>query len=809
MFNPLDILNEINKLRKFAAGKNISLSQSIQLISVKLFKRSPNIFPILFYIPLIQIVLLSISCSPTRRLPEGEYLLARTRIELDSKELDQNNIRKYEKQRPNKTILGLKFHLFLYNLAKPGKNKFPATWFRKIGEEPVVWDPVLNDRTVEEFKNYTITKGYYNAVVSDSVKLKKKRAIIKFNIELNDPYRINSISYTFEDRGLMDIVLSDSANRLIIKGEPFDKEVLQQERQRLEDLMKNNGYYKFSKEFIFFEAKEIEEKKLVDLKILIKEDVAGVPDPVTKVRKHYPYKIRNTIIYPNYSLYSEKSEGMNLTGDTVLLDGSEVIYGGKRKIKPMTVILPNRCSPGTVYRLSNIKRSYRNYSSLELFRIVNINFREPEYVSIDTGKYRFIDCQVELSPRKTQAYQFEIVGTNSDLDLGVRGNLLYNNYNLFRGAENFQVKLTTAAEWGKPSNVEAEQRSMVEVGVEGSLTIPKFLIPFKAKEFTRKFNARTIINTSYNYQDRREYLRTIANASYSYRIKGNIFNTHTITPVDFNFVQVGEDIDSAFWARIDTTRLRNSFIDHTVLAARYSFEYSNQVVQKLRDFVYFKTSFESAGNLISTFSDSTFLGVPYFQYLKIDFDFRFNNQITPGNRMVYRIFAGVGYPLGKSETLPFERMYFSGGPYGIRAWRSEELGPGSYNYRQSEYYYNRAEMKLEANLEYRFELFWKLEGALFVDAGNIWSLYPDPERVGAQFKWNSFLKEIAIGTGLGTRINLSFLLFRVDFGLKLRDPARLWKTDPADPTGENRIPDNPWVFQNQYWTIQFGIGYPF
>ncbi len=803
MSKPLAILNEFNDLRKLAEGKNISLPRSIQLISSKLLRRFPKISSVLFHLFLFVALLVTLSCSPTRRIAEGDYLLARSHVELNTKELEPGNIKRYEKQSPNKTILGLKFHLFLYNLAKPGKDRFPGSWFRRIGEEPVIWDPLLTERTVDEFKNYTLTKGYYNSVVDDSVRLKKRKAIVRYEIELNEPHRINSITYAFEDRGLMSIILPDTSNCLINRGAPFDKELLQRERQRIEEVLKNKGYFKFSKEFIFFEAKEIEGKKLVDLKLLIKEDVEGIPDPITKVRKHYPYKIRNTFIYPNYSLFNEELNKNALESDTVLLDGTKVIYTGKQKIKPVTVILPNRCSPESVYQLGNVKRSYRNYSSLELFRIANINFREIGQSMIDTGKYRYIDCQVELSPRKTQAYQFEIVGTNSDLDLGVRGNLLYNNYNLFRGAENFQVKLTTAAEWGKRSNVEAEQRSMVEVGLEGSLTIPMFLIPFKAKELTRKFNARTIINASYNYQDRREYLRTIANTSYSYRIKGNIYNAHTITLLDFNYVQVG-DIDDEFWAEIDSTRLRNSFIDHTVLATRYSFEYSNQEVQKLRDFIYFKTSLESAGNLISAFSDSTFLGVPYFQYFKVDFDFRYNNQITPGNRLVYRIFTGVGYPLGKSQTLPFERMYFSGGPYGIRAWSSEELGPGSFNYKESKYYYNRAELKLEANVEYRFELFWKLEGALFVDAGNIWSLYEDPERDGAEFSWDRFYKEIAVGTGLGTRLNLSFLLFRIDFGIKMRDPVILEGTRWIDFN-----PNVNYTFFGDRLRIQFGIGYPF
>jgi hypothetical protein len=344
---------------------------------------------------------------------------------------------------------------------------------------------------------------------------------------------------------------------------------------------------------------------------------------------------------------------------------------------------------------------------------------------------------------------------------------------------------------------------MFEVGVEGSLTFPKFLVPFRVEEFSRKYNARTIVMVSYNYQNRREYLRTIANTSYSYRIKGNIFNSHIFTPIDFNFVRVG-DIDPAFDSTIINTPLESSFSDHTVLAAKYAFEYSNQVVQKLSDFTFFRSSFESAGNLLSVFTNNDSLfNVPYFQYVKFDFDLRFNRQITPGNRVVYRIFTGVGYPLGNSQTLPFERLYFSGGPYGIRAWSSEELGPGSFDYSTSQYYHNRAEIKLEANLEYRFELFWKLEGALFVDAGNIWSLYKDPEREGAEFEWNRFYREIAVGTGLGTRLNLSFLLFRIDFGLKMRDPVI---TDGSRWIDFN--PNNTMKFMDRF-RIQFGIGYPF
>ena len=196
------------------------------------------------YFILLIIVVSGWSCSSTRRLSEDEYLLNKTKIEIDSKDIEVSELQPYEKQTPNKTILGVKFHLFLYNLAKPGKNKGFSGWFKKIGEEPVVWNPLLSNRTTEQFKSYLQTKGYYESIVTDTVILKNQKAKVIHTIELNEPYRIRNISYRFEDQDISDLILNDTINCLIKSGDRFDKEVLQQERQRIEELMKNNGYYK-------------------------------------------------------------------------------------------------------------------------------------------------------------------------------------------------------------------------------------------------------------------------------------------------------------------------------------------------------------------------------------------------------------------------------------------------------------------------------------------------------------------------------------------------------------------------------------
>ena len=748
------------------------------------------------------------SCSPTRRLSENEYLLSKSKIDFDSREIDKIDLKPYEKQTPNKTILGVKFHLFLYNLASPQKEKGFSGWLKKIGEEPVIWDPLLSERTTQQFKSYLKTRGYYDSYVSDTFLLKKQKAKIYHTIILNEPFRIRSIEYHFEDQDVSGLILNDTANCLVQIGHRFDKEVLQDERLRLELLLKNNGYFRFSKEYIFFEAVEVPGEKLVDLKIIIRENVMGIPDPETKVRHHNRYKVHATYIYPDFLLYSANSSSDEQHTDTINVDSNHIIFSDQLRIRPEVIMWPNRCNPGNLYRIDDVKNTYRNYSSLGLFRVINIHFNEPERMVSDTGDYFFIDSYIELSPRKVQAYNYEIVATNTSGDFGARVNILYDNFNLLRGAENLKIRLTGAVEGMKRYDY---LKPMWEGGVEAILSVPKILVPFRARQFTMRYNPKTLFNISYNYQDHPYYLRTIASTSLSYKIKGNQFNSHQFFPLEFNYVLLPDGIrDEKQREEILGSSLENSFVDHTILATRYIFEYSTQVVEQKGDFVYFRTNLESAGNIIYGISrltpsenDTNFLKVPYFRYLKCDFDFRINKLIKQGNRIVYRIFVGAGYPLGKQTTLPFEKMYFAGGPNGVRAWSATKLGPGSDGTDSLSYVNRLGDVKLEANLEYRFPLFWVMEGALFIDAGNIWTINDIEGRPGTTFEWGRFYKEIAVGTGLGFRFDFSFLIVRTDFGMKLRDPVIAEGSRWIDVNQAAK-----YSFKDRF-TFQFGIGYPF
>ncbi|HJX70799.1 MAG TPA: BamA/TamA family outer membrane protein, partial [Bacteroidales bacterium] len=403
------------------------------------------------------------------------------------------------------------------------------------------------------------------------------------------------------------------------------------------------------------------------------------------------------------------------------------------------------------------------------------------------------------------SYQHEIVGTNSYGDLGVRYNLSYQNVNLFRGAETFNLKFTGAFEALRYTSITDLSRT-IELGTETRFEIPKFFLPFRMTEFVKQYSPRTVLALALNHRIEKQYVRTFANASFGYTWRGNKFLRHSLFPFELNFVQVDEERSKDFLEIVDSTFLEYSFTDHLVGVSRYTAEFNTQEIGKIKDFVFIRLNFELAGNTfysINKWTDSRVVegsyrlfDVRFSQYTRADLEFKYFRIYNSRNTLVYRCFAGVGYPYGNSNSMPFEKKYFVGGPNSIRAWNAYSLGPGS-----KEKYENTGDIKLELNLEYRFKLFWKLEGALFMDAGNIWDIYYQESRANAYFEWNRFYRDFAIGTGFGTRFDFSIFLLRIDIAMKMRDPLLA--------AGERLIITSRKLNLKDDFTIQFGIGYPF
>ncbi|MFC2104941.1 BamA/TamA family outer membrane protein, partial [Bacteroidota bacterium] len=418
---------------------------------------------------------------------------------------------------------------------------------------------------------------------------------------------------------------------------------------------------------------------------------------------------------------------------------------------------------------------------------------------------------IKLTKYFLQSYTVELQGTNSYGNIGVGGNFLYQHRSLFGGAEITDFRINGAIETIDEQNI-AGNYYTTEIGGNVTVSIPKFILPiFKGERFSKKYSPKTQISVGYNYQDRIDYRRSIANMSYGYIWDGNRYLKHSIKLLELNAVNLPYATQD-FKNYIDSTYLKSSYDNHLVSVTNYSLIFNNQDIKKVRDFYFLRLNTEVSGNILSGISELTnaskdengsymVLGIPFSQYAKFDIDLRYYDVIDNTNSLAYRLFGGIGIPYGNSQSLPFEKMYFSGGANSIRAWNVRDLGPGAYSGGSRTRFPNQTgDIKLEANVEYRFKMFWVLEGALFVDAGNVWNLTSD-EFEGGLFRKDKFYKEFALGSGFGTRFDFSFVIFRLDLGIKLRDPAL--------PDGDRWILGNRSLTWEDDFTINIGIGYPF
>jgi hypothetical protein len=422
-----------------------------------------------------------------------------------------------------------------------------------------------------------------------------------------------------------------------------------------------------------------------------------------------------------------------------------------------------------------------------------------------------LNCNIQLTLLSQQSYKVELEGTNSGGNLGGALNLIYQHKNLFHGAELFSMKLKGAYEANKQEN--RKLQSIQEYGIETSLRLPEFLLPFvKTEGFIKMYNPSTTVMAAYNYQAMPAFTRTMATATFGYNWKAGNYQEHIVNPIQLNIVKLPPgSIDSAFAARLESSIYQSfSYRDVLILGGNYSFIFNNQKIKKSRDYWFLRVNTEASGNMLALVEKLTgatktdgsykFLGQPFAQFVRTDLDLRYNYILNDVSSIVYRGFLGVGIPYGNSKAIPFEKQYFSGGANGIRAWQVRSLGPGSYKPGDSRFHNQTADIKLEVNAEYRHKLFWILEGALFIDAGNIWSYKNDTTQPGSQFVFNKFYKDIAVGTGAGLRFDFKFVIGRVDMGIKLRDPL---------------LPDgSKWIimsrpYERNDFTVVLGIGYPF
>ncbi len=786
--------------------------------------------------------LLLSSCGATRKLGDKEFLLVKNKIEVDSGKVNKEDLTKYIRQKPNRRIVGfVRFHLWVYNLVdldkvearkkelkekrdrknekRIARNKEPkdarrsfGEWLLGIGEAPVVLDSILTQSTHKQFEIYLKNKGYFNAEISDSVAYKRKKAKVTYYIKPHLPYTVKNIVYAIYNPELNQIIASaDKENTLLKPGMNYDVDILQKERERIAKELKNRGYYFFSTENIVFQADTTVGNREVELTLMIRsnsEKDFGRPDTTNSPKEFRPYKIGK--VYLNTEFYPKNTSAV--TYDTLVYNKYSLTYHRKWTIDPKLLMSSVFFKDGELYVAKSLDNTYKQLSSLKVYRFINIQFEDKENDKLD--------CYVQLTPAPRQSFSFEAQGTNTGGFPGVFADLVYQNKNIFRGAETFEMRIKGGLESQVVFNAEDDKKTPIfntlQISPEASLTIPRFLFPAaRYIKVSKYFRPQTKIKLAYDFQQRPDFTRTIFRTTFGYEWRATAQERWIANPIEINFVNIYNE-SAAFLERINGINdrlLRNTFISHITSSGVYSYIFNNQEVNKVKNFTYFRASVEFSGNIPWVVSRLTgaeqdengsyrVFNIPYAQYIKFDFDIRRYIAINSRSTFVMRLAAGRGTPYGNLSVLPFEASFFGGGANGIRAWRARNLGPGSLPEELQTSIDQFGNMKLEMNIEYRFDIYKYFKMAVFADAGNIWLIQKDAQRPGAEMDIKRFYKEIALGAGVGARLDFNFFIVRMDAAYPIYNPGK--------PEANNQRwigVSEPILMKRVIFNL--GIGYPF
>lgn len=776
------------------------------------------------------------------------------------------------RQEPNRRILGLfPFYLWAYNVPNPdrfeardarrlakteeknqrrveaGKEprdfKPAGSWWREtVGEPPVLMDTALVRRSATQIQTYMVKHGWFNAQVDTEIlpTRRRRQKDVKYTVRPGVPYMIDTIVYDIPDERvaqLAQVVIDEG--RDVKPGQQFNIDALNEERTAITSYLRNVGYFDFNRDLIYYDVDSALGRNAVHLTMGIiprRIPYAGDPDSLMLV-PYKRYTISSITIIDQPSARDQQVEVIDSSRvqDYLIIDQNQL------RVRPNTLTRNVMFKTGQYYSLDRVTRTYRRMSALPIVRNTSVRFEPEEDTEENTG----LDCTIATTPAPRQNVSLEGRGTNRGGFLGIQGALSYQNRNIFGGAERLEINLTGGVEaqqllTGSATRAdEAVQQvgrnvrfNTLEFGPELAVTFPKFLLPVSEERFAKSADPRTTVRANLSYQQRPDYERTRSFGAFSYRWSETEEKQWLVSPAEISLIKINKsqvfedqlnDIGDLF--------LINSFQDHFISAARVAYTYSTQRPgTRRRNTFYYRGEFESAGSLLRglyrvagapTDENGNFkiLDINFAQYLKTNHDFRFYRQHNEKMSTAYRFSGGIGVPFNNLNVLPFEKSFFGGGANDIRAWEARTLGPGSF--RDPERNFDKiGDILLEANIEYRFALIGFLEGALFADAGNIWTLRADDARPGADFAFNRFYEEIAVGSGFGLRFNFDFFIVRFDLALQFRDPSldpgERWIFQGKDQynafigdLNAERPPDRQLPEYRARWNLNLGIGYPF
>lgn len=719
------------------------------------------------------------SCSVTKYVPEDRYLLNRVEVSIadeTSTDINVGYMKSYVTQNENsRWFSSAKVPLFIYSLSGIDTAKWINRTLKALGEPPVIYDSLLSKQSCQNLCLELQNQGYLDANVTLREMYKGKKVSLNYLLQPGERYYVRNIKYEIQDSLIAKIPqITDNGQRLLYPNMIFNAKSLDDERKRITKILTNIGYYKFNKDYISFFADTIAGSKDIDL---------------TLVLRLYHTKSNVDTLHSRYKIH-----------DVVFKSADGVSDVDLRK----RVLLNNSfIEPGEYYSAEDLRDTYNRFGRLQAVRYTNISF-------VEHADSNLLDCDIRLTTNKPHSISFQPEGTNTAGDLGIAASLTYQNRNIFKGSESFSIELRGAYEAIR--GLEGYSNSnFEEYNIESSLLFPRFIAPFLSYDFRRRINATSEVVLMYNLQNRPEYYRRVLSAAWKYKWNdSDHHDSYQIDLLDLNYVFMPW-ISNKFredYLEDNTNRnaiLRYNYEDLFIMkfGFRYNYNNGNKAI---------KANIETAGNLLGLLSNvaefkknelgqNKLFNIAYAQYVKADVDYTKYFNIDIRNTIVFHAGLGIAYPYGNSTILPFEKRYFSGGANSVRGWSVRSLGPGRYKGTDGniDFINQTGDMKLDMNLEYRTRLMGKLDGAVFVDAGNIWTLRYYEEQPGGQFDISTFYEQLAVGYGVGLRLNFDFFTLRFDMGMKAVNPAY---------TGRKHYPILNHNF-NRDFAFHFAVGMPF
>ena len=753
--------------------------------------------------------LLGTGCSNLKYLPEGESLYIESRVELrpdtsfPERYIDplETSLEGLLSPQPNSSILGLRPKLWLYNIAgETEKEKGLKYWMReKAGEAPVLLSDVNREYNAMLIVNRLENFGFFNAEASSDTLIKNRKAKIQYVAIPHQNYKISKVRFLMDSTAIGQAIMRTRPQSLLREGSPYNLDVIVRERERIDNVLKNQGYYYFNPDYLLVQADTTVGNHQVELQLKIKDDAPQ--------QAMHPYTINNIYLFPDYSL---RQGGYQLSSPD-----SSSFYKGYYIIDPDHTFRNFALAKTMFFKTGDLyNRDAHSASISQLVGLGTFKFVKNNFVPTRNPNEHKLDVYYYLTPQQKKGMRLELIGKTASVYNGMEANVSWRNRNAFKSGELLRISVFGGYEVQTGGNVNLKS-SFIRYGAEANLTFPRLIVPFQW-EPTRQFVPHTNIMLGYEFMNRTHaYHLNSMKAAFGYVWKENIRKEHTLDVLSVGYVKPSKITDSYQEELEKNPNLMHAIERQFTFGPSYSFTYTNTMDTRPNT-QYFKGSLELSGNIAGLINGSDYrkgevyemFNAVFSQYIKTELDFRNYMRLGRKDQIAMRALFGYGYSYGNTNVLPYVKQFFAGGPNSLRAFRARTLGPGSYypeRIGENNFIPDMTgDIRIELNAEYRKNLFSIVEGALFVDAGNIWLQHEDPNKPGAKFS-KEFIQEMAVGAGIGLRFDLSFLVLRTDMALPLRIPynpkGQRWVMNQID------FGDKQWRKDNLVFNL--AIGYPF